>query len=164
MDLDFCKFVLKRLAIAVVILGIFCLFPGPRSILEKLIAYLSLPESVASLGAGLHLSLLHYCWLLGFELPPFEFPQCAAPILAASAIVLSIAVQLVVLQIAVILWRSGWHLYYRRKEMAEVRAEFGELLNDTELKQSTDVLPPPRLLKQKQLVEAPRTSKVSELR
>lgn len=158
MDFDFCKFLLKRLVIAIAVLAAFCLLPGPRSIVMGILEYILRPESIESLSAGLHLSLIHFCWLFGFPLPALEFPRCSVPLLAAAAMLLSICAQLVLLTIGLMLWRSFWHFYYLRKEMQEVRNEFGDQLTGDFTLDS----PPPKILIPKNSAEPPLDRSVSK--
>lgn len=105
------RFLLTRLFWFLVILGGFCALPGPRSVLQKLVGYLLAPTSVESMWAGLHLSLIHVCWLLGFDLQLLPYPQGVDPQLAAIAFLASIVVQAVLLFLIVFLLRGSLRHY-----------------------------------------------------
>lgn len=125
MDLDFVTYLIRRFSVAVVLLLLFCLLPGPRALLDDLFDYLASEENVEAMNAGLHLSVIHFCWLFGFELPALEFPSTGDNLLTASCILFSILGQLLAVQIGFILWRYGWFTYYRRAEGRNEVAEFG---------------------------------------
>ena len=127
MDLDFFKYVAKRLAFFGLFLAALCLLPGPRSLLDMLIAFLCQPSSVESFSSGLHLSLIHFCWLFGLPIPELEFPAGTDPLLVASTIVISLFAQLIVLRLISILWTGSMHHYYKRKALRDELKEFGEM-------------------------------------
>ncbi|MFK7737034.1 MAG: hypothetical protein AB8B50_13445 [Pirellulaceae bacterium] len=133
MDLDFFSYVLKRLSVVALFIIGFCLLPGPRSLLAEFYGYLSAPESVEALKLGTQMSLVHFCWLFGFELPVFEFPENGENVLTALAIVVSIILQLVALRLGLFLWRFGWQRYYHRVAMRDELAEFGGFEDESEL-------------------------------
>jgi hypothetical protein len=133
MDLDFFSYVIKRLSVVVLFAIGFCLLPGPRSLLAEFFGYLAAPESVQALKLGTHLSLVHFCWLLGFDIPAFEFPENGENVLTAFAIVVSIILQLVALQLGLFLWRFGWQWYYHRVAMRDELAEFGGYEEESEV-------------------------------
>ncbi|MEM8734748.1 MAG: hypothetical protein AAGG44_11025 [Planctomycetota bacterium] len=125
MDLDFVTYLIRRFSVAAILLVLFCLLPGPRSLLGDLFGYLASEENVGAMKAGLHLSVIHFCWLFGFELPTLEFPSSGDNLLTASCILFSILGQLLAVQLGFILWRFGWFNYYRRVEGKNEVAEFG---------------------------------------
>lgn len=127
MDLDFFKYVAKRLALFGLILAGLCLLPGPRSLVDLLVEFLCQPSSVASFSSGLHLSLVHFCWLFGLPIPVLEFPAGTDPLLVASTIVVSLFAQLIVLRVISILWTGSMHHYHKRKALRDELKEFGEM-------------------------------------
>jgi hypothetical protein len=125
MDSGFYWYALKRLALVTALVVCFCMLPGPRSLISNQLAYLWLPTSVESISYGTHLSLIHFCWLLGYELPSLQYPDYVEPQLASTAIVVSITCQLGILCGLIVAWRLGLHAYYLRLAALDEIAEFG---------------------------------------
>lgn len=89
-------FMLRRVTIAVVILIGFCLLPGPRSLIAGALGYIFEPESVQAIWVGFHLSVIHFCWLFGFEIQWLPYPPGTDALLAGVSFLLSVFVQVVV--------------------------------------------------------------------
>ncbi len=125
MEITYTQILLRRLAILLIAIG-FCLLPGPRAFLSNLLEYLIEPDTLASFQAGLHLSVIHFCWLFGLEMPTWEYPENVDSQVAAIALIVSVVVQLAVVWFLFVIWRGTMHWYYTRKAFLEERAEFGD--------------------------------------
>ena len=69
--------------------------------------YLMAPDSLNSLWAGMHLSLIHFCWLFGMDLQLLPYPPGVDSQLAAIAFLGSIVMQVVVFLVAALLLRGS---------------------------------------------------------
>lgn len=125
MDISFRQLVLRRIAFLIVVVG-FCLLPGPRSLISDTFGFLVTPESIHSFAAGLHLSLIHFCWLFGLEMPSWEYAEQVDPQLAALALFMSAIFQVCVFSLLVYAWNAAMHRYNLRRAELEERAEFGD--------------------------------------
>ncbi len=125
MEITYTQILLRRFAFLLIAIG-FCLLPGPRALLEDLLGFMFEPNTIASFEAGLHLSVIHFCWLFGLEIPTWDYPENVDPQLAAIALIVSGVVQVAVLMFLVYVWRGTMHWYYTRKAILEERAEFGD--------------------------------------
>jgi hypothetical protein len=125
MELTTTQVLLRRLAVLMIVVG-FCMLPGPRGLLADLGGFLFEEDTLASFAAGLHLSLVHFCWLFGLEMPTWEYPENVDSQLAAIALIISLAVQIAIVMFLIYVWRGTMHWYYTRKALMEERAEFGD--------------------------------------
>lgn len=96
MDKHYLRYLLKRFFFIFALLVGFSLLPGPRSLLDRATSYLLSTNSLDSMWAGLHLSLIHFCWLLGFQMPRLTYPENVDSQLAAVAFLLSVILQVVI--------------------------------------------------------------------
>ena len=106
MNGGYIRFLILRLFWALVIVGGFCALPGPRSLVQKVIGYISAPTSVESLWAGLHLSLIHFCWLFGLDMQLLPYPPGVDSQLAAIAFLGSVVMQAILFVLAFFLLRG----------------------------------------------------------
>ena len=111
MDSYYLRHVLKRLFIFSMLLVGFSLLPGPRALLDKVTDYLLSPNSLSSMWAGMHLSLIHFCWLLGFEIPQLVYDEGVDTQLAAFVFLVSVIVQVSVAVACVIAYRMLFMWY-----------------------------------------------------
>jgi hypothetical protein len=125
MEITYTQLLLRRIAILLIFVG-FCLLPGPRTLLTDIFGFLLQPSSIASFEAGLHLSVIHFCWLFGLSMPAWEYPEHVDSHLAAFALVISLIIQIGLVLLGIYFWRGAMHWYYTRKALLEERAEFGD--------------------------------------
>lgn len=97
-------YLFKRFLTIALLVGGFCLLPGPRRLVGYGLDYLLTPESQQSLWAGFHLSVIHICWLFDLDMQLLPYPEEVDPLLANLALLIGIAGQLC---IATLVWAAG---------------------------------------------------------
>lgn len=107
MNGSYARFILSRFFWVTLIVVGFCALPGPRSVLDKMGDYLMAPDSVNSMWAGMHLSLVHFCWLFGFDLQLLPYPAGVDKQLAAIAFLGSVVLQAAIILLACFLLRGS---------------------------------------------------------
>lgn len=107
MNGSYARFILSRIFWVTVIAVGFCALPGPRSVLDNLGDYLFSPHSLNSLWAGMHLSLVHFCWLFGFDLQLLPYPAGVDKQLAAISFLASVVLQAIIILLACLLLRGS---------------------------------------------------------
>ncbi len=128
MNDSFYWYMFKRCVLFLVLAAGFCLLPGPRRIVANCLGHLLTPESQQSLWTGFHLSMIHLCWLLDFEMQLLPYPESVDPLLANAACLFGILLQVAVV-VGVWMLSNVAFFYYDPERPTEEMADIEEELS-----------------------------------
>ncbi len=135
MNDSFLWYMFKRfMAIFAIVVG-FCMLPGPRRILGNALNHILAADSQNSLWTGFHLSMIHFCWLLDFEMQLLPYPKSVDPLLANTALLFGIVLQVTV-AIGIWMLSNFAFLYYDPERPTEELLDVDEELSVAPVEES----------------------------